>query len=162
MPDPDFLDSLLGSYIELRPGAGPDADHAAREFTVSTQEPVLTARDSGLNLVLTASRAGSVKAGDPLLYRQVKVGEVLGHELSSDGSQVRIYANIWPKHASLVRRNSHFTNASGMRVKAGLTGVSVDTESVESLLAGGIAFSTPEKAGEPATNGETFPLHDAP
>jgi paraquat-inducible protein B len=150
------LDTLLGSYLELRPGAG----SAQHEFTVSEQEPVITARDSGLNLQLTAPRLGSLKAGDPVLYRQVKVGEVLGSELSADGKQVQIYLNIWPPHAALVHSNSRFWNASGVRVKAGLTGVKVDTESVESLMAGGVAFSTPEGGGTAVTSGQVFSLVD--
>ncbi len=148
------LDSLLGSYLELRPGSG----KPQREFEVVTQEPVLTALDTGLNLILTAQRLGSLKAGDPVLYRQVKVGEVLGSELADDGSSVRIYVNVWPQHAALVRSNSQFSNVSGVRVKAGLTGVKVDTESVESLLAGGIAFSNPDKDGKAVREGAQFEL----
>jgi paraquat-inducible protein B len=152
------LDSLLGSYLELRPGTRSDNGKAQREFTVVTEEPVVTARDTGLNLLLTAPRLGSLKAGDPLLYRQVKVGEVLGSELAADGKQVQIYVNLWPQHAALARTNSRFTNVSGMRVKAGLSGVKVDTESFEALLAGGIAFSTPEEGSEMAGEGARFEL----
>ena len=77
------LDALLGSYLELRPGTGA----ASRDFVVVEKEPVLTTLDTGLNLRLTAKQLGSLKSGDPVLYRQVKVGEVLGGDLSSDGAQ---------------------------------------------------------------------------
>ena len=153
------LDTLLGSYLELRPGKG----NPVREFTVTEQEPVVTARDTGLNVLLTTPQLGSLKTGDPVLYRQVKVGEVLGSELSADGKAVQVYINIWPQHVQLVRDNSHFWNASGIQVEAGLfSGVDINTESVESILSGGVAFSTPDNAGDPAKEGQHFKLADNP
>lgn len=153
------LDTLLGSYLALEPGTGA----ASREFSVMHGEPVTTARDSGLNLQLTASALGSLKPGDPVLYRQVKVGEVLGGDLANDGQQVHVYLNIWPQYAGLVKSNSRFWQASGLEVQAGLfSGVNVRSESVETLLAGGIAFSTPDNGGSPASEGQQFTLHDKP
>ncbi len=153
------LDALLGSYLDLRPGKG----NPVRDFVVTEQEPVVTAFESGLNLLLTAPQLGSLKAGDPVLYRQVKVGEVLGGELSSDGEKVNIYINIWPQHAQLVRNNSRFWNASGITVEAGLfSGVDIRTEGAETILAGGIAFETPDKKGEAVKPDHHFSLEAKP
>lgn len=153
------LDTLLGGYLELFPGAG----SPTREFTVAEQEPAVKTRDSGLNLLLTTPQLGSLKAGDPVMYRQVKVGEVLGSELSDNGEQVRVYINIWPQHAKLVHNTSHFWHASGLQVKAGLfSGVDIHTEGAETLLAGGIAFATPDKTGVVVQNGQQFDLADKP
>ena len=42
-------------------------------------------------------------------------------------------------------QQSQFWNTSGMRIDAGVfSGVSIDSESIETLLSGGIAFATPE------------------
>jgi paraquat-inducible protein B len=153
------LDALLGGYLELRPGKG----NPVRDFVVTNQEPVVTASESGLNLLLTSPQLGSLKAGDPVLYRQVKVGEVLGGELSADGEKVNIYINIWPQHAQLARSNSRFWNASGITVEAGLfSGVDVRTESAETILAGGVAFETPDKKGEAVKNDHRFSLEAKP
>ncbi|HSC75554.1 MAG TPA: MlaD family protein [Pseudomonadales bacterium] len=155
----DNLDALLGSYLELRPGKG----NPVRDFVVTEQEPVVTAFESGLNLLLTAPQLGSLKAGDPVLYRQVKVGEVLGGELSTDGEKVNIYINIWPQNAQLVRSNSRFWNASGITVEAGLfSGVDIRTESAETVLSGGVAFDTPDKSGAVVKDGKCFALKDKP
>jgi paraquat-inducible protein B len=76
---------------------------------------------------------------------------------------VQVYINIWPQHVQLVRDNSHFWNASGIQVEAGLfSGVDINTESVESILSGGVAFSTPDNAGDPAKEGQHFKLADNP
>jgi paraquat-inducible protein B len=153
------LDALLGSYLALRPGTG----SPVRNFLVEEREPVVSTLDTGLNLQLTASQLGSLKSGDPVLYRQVKVGHVLGTDLSADGSTVQIYLNIEQQYAGFVRSNSQFWNASGLDVRAGLfSGVDIHSESIESLVTGGIAFATPDKTGNAVQNGQLFELKDQP
>ena len=46
-------------------------------------------------------------------------------------------------HDQLVRANSRFWNASGIELSLGADGVEVSIESLQALLAGGIAFDTP-------------------
>lgn len=153
------LDALLGSYLELMPGKGA----AAREFTVTAQQPVTTALPDGLNVRVIAKQLGSLKNGNPVLYRQVPVGTVLGSDLSPAGDAVYIYLNIFPQYAKLVHSDSRFWNASGIALQAGLfSGINIRTESAESVLAGGIAFSTPQKSSSVAQDGASFTLHDKP
>ncbi|MBK8102803.1 MAG: MCE family protein [Cellvibrionales bacterium] len=153
------LDALLGSYLELFPGKG----SAAREFSVSSRKPVTTALPDGLNLRVVAKALGSLKSGDPVLFRQVPVGTVLGSDVSPDGDTVYIYLNIFPQYAKLVQVNSHFWNASGIAVDVGLfSGIKIRTEGAEAVLAGGVAFSTPEKIAAAAKEGDSFTLHDEP
>ncbi|MCI5140551.1 MAG: hypothetical protein D3909_02245, partial [Candidatus Electrothrix sp. ATG1] len=66
-----------------------------------------------------------------------------------------------PKYVPLVHRNSRFWNAGGIKMIAGLfSGVSVETESLETIMAGGIAMATPEDPGTPAEEGDHFLLAD--
>jgi paraquat-inducible protein B len=58
-------------------------------------------------------------------------------------------------HDQLVQADSRFWNASGFRASIGADGVRVETQSVQSLLAGGVAFDTPRSAG----HGEPSPEH---
>jgi len=153
------LDALLGSYLELLPGKGT----AAREFAVAVQKPVTKTLAEGLNLRMVAKELGSLKSGDPVLFRRVPVGTVLGGEVSSDGDAVYVYLNIFPQYAKLVQTNSRFWNASGISVDAGLfSGIQIRTAGAETILGGGIAFSTPEKAAVAAKEGYSFTLHDEP
>lgn len=153
------LDALLGSYLELLPGKG----SVAREFSVSTRKPVTTALPDGLNLRVVAKALGSLKSGDPVLFRQVPVGTVLDSDVSSNGDMVYIYLNVFPQYAKLVQVNSHFWNASGIAIDAGLfSGIQIRTEGAETILSGGVAFSTPEKTATTAKEGDSFTLHDEP
>ena len=65
-------------------------------------------------------------------------------------------------HDQLVRDDSRFWNASGFDVSLGAGGVDVSVESLQSLLAGGIAFDTPtiDRPGGPAAADTVFPLFD--
>ena len=116
----------------------------------------------GLRLILESDAAASVQKGDPVYYREVQVGEIGSHELSKDARTVRITAYVEPKYATLVRANSRFWNASGIGVSFGLGGLDIQTESLESILAGGVAFATPDEPGAPVEPGVTFLLHPEP
>ena len=118
---------------------------------------------NGLVVILESASAGSVKKGDPVSYREVTVGEVLRQKLGSESSKVLVYVNIWPKYAPLVRENSVFWNASGIKAHFGLfSGLDVSMESLESLIAGGIAFATPDDPGERVANNSYFKINEKP
>jgi len=116
-------------------------------------------RYGGLALIVTAPELGGIKTGDRVYYREEPVGAVVSHALSSDRSQVRMHLNIMNRYASLVRTNSVFWNASGISVDLGLKGVHIRTESLEALLAGGVAFATPDSPGARVKAGSVFKLH---
>lgn len=152
----DISALVSGNVIQATQGDG----ELKRRFVALSLAPINKALNSGLNLVLTASKLGSVSAGNPVLYRQVKVGEVIGSDLSDNAQQVEIYINIYDKYTGLVNSGSKFWHASGLTIEAGLlSGVTVETESVESLVSGGISFATPE-SGKFNAEQLTFPLHN--
>ena len=64
---------LSGGYIQLAPGEGAEG---RRDFVGLEEPPVTTAGTPGIKVVLTAEKAGSVSAGDPVLFRGYRVGRV--------------------------------------------------------------------------------------
>jgi paraquat-inducible protein B len=150
------LETLFsGAYLDLLPGNGAQRTH----FAVRDSEPELSAPGPGLHLVLEAERIGSLKKESPIYYRQVEIGKITGIELGPTAQMVWIHVVIAPKYTPLVRRSSRFWNAGGVKVIAGLfSGVSVETESLESIMTGGIAMATPEEPGTPAQENDHFLL----
>ncbi len=149
---------LSGPYIDVRPGPG----EPVTELHVQTSAPVTVAPASGLNLILETPRLGSLKRGSPVYYRQIRVGRVTDFGLAPDARVVLVHVNIEPGYERLVHKGTRFWNVSGVEISAGLfSGVNIDTESMESLLIGGIAFATPEgdTMGPPARNNDHFVLH---
>jgi paraquat-inducible protein B len=154
------LETLVsGNYIEMDPGPGPAAE---RRFTGLEQPPVVRSDEPGTSYVVTTEKLGSISSGSPVFSRGIVVGEVIDYKF--DGAQPRIPVRLFVKkpYDALVHDGTQFWNASGISVDAGAGGLKVQIESLEAVLAGGIAFETPEAAvlGEPAKADTTFPLYD--
>ena len=134
---------LDGAFIALLPSYNVKAT-LKNEFEALELAPTIEQLNYGLNIKLTASRLGSVRVGNPVLYRQIKVGKVIGIDLSATADQVNIFINIAKRYAPLVNEKSQFWNTSGIKIEAGIfSGINIDSESIETLIAGGIAFATP-------------------
>ena len=150
---------LSGVYIELEPGQG--APH--RYFEGLDEPPVVKADAPGKKIVLLAGKLGSIDSGSPIYYKGILAGEVLGYELGNDRKSIFIHAFIKAPFGEIVQSNTIFWNVSGMDVSVGADGISIRSESVQSLLFGGIAFDTPdfpERANEDM-EGLVFTLHDS-
>lgn len=147
---------LSGAYIGMRPGPGAPQ----REFVALDAPPVYQVDTPGRRFVLQAERLGSVSAGAPIFFRGIQVGSVLGYELDKAGEGISIYAFVAAPYEAFVRRDSHFWNASGIDASIGGAGVNIRTESLQSILIGGIAFDTPLAASSSpaAEEGTEFPL----
>ena len=100
--------------------------------------------------------------GSPIYYRNIEVGQVLGYQLADDNESLLVDVFVAAPHDQLVRDNSRFWNASGVDIALGADGVEVTIESLQAVLAGGIAFDTPAigRPGEPAAAGSQFPLFE--
>ena len=156
------LDTLVkGSYINVQPVKGKRTD----SFIGLEEKPLLSHSLHDFTVNLTGSRLSSITVGDPVYYRQVKVGEVIGYELADTADQILIYLRIRNRFKPLIRENSKFWHASGVAMDISLFGTSkIRTESFESILSGGIAFATPdnERMGRMLPSGSFFVLHDEP
>jgi paraquat-inducible protein B len=69
---------------------------------------------------------------------------VIGYGLEPDGRAVGIEVFIAAPHDALVTPDTRFWNASGLDVSLSAAGVQIDTQSLLSVVLGGIAFGTPE------------------
>lgn len=147
---------LSGVYIGMRPGDGDETRH----FDGLENPPLYQVNIPGKNFTLKAAKLGSVSQGSPIFFRGIQVGGVLGYRLENDGSSVTIYAFIRSPYDQLVHEGSDFWNASGIDVSLNASGVSVRTESLESVLIGGVAFDTREEetASPAAQDGAEFRL----
>ncbi len=149
---------VSGAYIEIEPGAGADQRH----FVGLEKQPVIKADEQGLEVTLVTKNLGSVDRGSPIYYQGLLAGEVLGHELGNDRKSVYIHAFIKDPFDQLIRGNTNFWNASGINVSMGADGFKVQTESIRTMMYGGIAFDTPETLEQVTTDIDNlvFTLHD--
>lgn len=148
---------ISGSYIEMDPGEG----EPERNFTALEEPPVVSADVPGTRFVLKSDRLGSIIQGAPVTFRGIKVGQILGYELSDKDGTATVQIFIKAPHDSLVHDGTRFWNASGLTVELGSAGVRVETESLESIVTGGIAFDVPPGGdmGPVAKGGASFTLY---
>lgn len=153
------LETVIGPrYLAAEPGDGVLMhQHAGLDHAPAHAEPEPGSR----NLLITASTVSGLSNGSPVTYRQLAVGRVNGIRLANDATAINIDLIIDPPYVDLVRSKTVFWNASGLDIAAGLfKGLKVEMESLQSLMAGGIAFATPDEPGEAVGNDHRFVLQD--
>ena len=135
-----------GAFIDIDPGA---PGKKARHFEGLEEPPIVTSWEKGRHFTLQADRKGSLDIGSPVYYRQLEVGRVAAYTMAPDGASVTFKIFIRDPYPQFVRKNTRFWNASGIDVKLDAQGIQVNTESLISILVGGIAFDVIESFGAP-------------
>ncbi|MHC8333645.1 PqiB family protein [Pseudomonas sp. LB3P25] len=154
------IDTLLsGDYIGADIG---QADARAKNFIGLENPPPITYGEPGKRFTLHTEDLGSLDIGSPVYYRKIPVGQVVAYALDADGKGVNIEVFIHAPNDAYVTENTRFWNASGIDVNVGANGFSVKTESLSSILVGGIAFRAPEYSpnDQPATEDKAFDLFE--
>jgi paraquat-inducible protein B len=129
-----------GSYIGLDIGK---SQTARREFIGLEAVPVVTADIPGRQFILHAETLGSLDIGSPVFFRQEAVGSIMAHELNKDGRGVTFKIFVNSPYDQYVTSDTRFWNVSGIDVTVDATGIRIDTQSLASILIGGVAFESP-------------------
>ena len=146
-----FSTLLSGNYIGLEPGKSKKERYA---FTGLEVPPSITFDEEGKRFVLKTTTLGSIVNGSPLYYRQFNVGQVIGYDLAGDGESINIEVFVRTPYDRYVNDQTRFWQASGIDISMGAEGFSVRTQSVLSMLIGGIAFETPPSSEDAKTADE--------
>ncbi len=148
---------LSGAYIGADVGTSPER---REQFVGLEVPPILTAGLPGREFVLRADNLGSVGYATPVYFRRLQVGEVTAYELDKNGTGVTISIFVHAPYDRFVTTETRFWQASGIDVSLDASGIRVQTQSVASILLGGVAFGTPPHAlpAEPATAHSAFKL----
>jgi paraquat-inducible protein B len=148
---------LSGNYIGLDPG---QSDKSERSFVGLETPPPITDQE-GRQFVLKAPDLGSLGIGAPIYYRRLQVGEVASYALAKDGSGIEIGVFVKTPYERYVTSETRFWDASGIDVSLDADGMEVRTQSIVSILAGGVAFDIPSfvSAQAPSAEGAVFPLY---
>jgi paraquat-inducible protein B len=130
---------ISGAYIGMDIGSSKEKK---REFVALETPPVVAGDAPGRFFVLKTPDLGSLDSGTPIFFRRLQVGEVASYELDQDGQSLSVKVFVNAPYDRFVTRNTRFWQASGIDVSLSATGLSVQTQSVLSILIGGIAFET--------------------
>jgi len=139
------LDTLLsGVYIVMDPEKG---TQSVREFKGLDTVPVISTDEKGTSYLLKAQDIGSIGIGSPIYYKKLPAGSVSAYHLSDDGRDVDIEIFIKAPFNQLITNHTRFWNASGISASLSADGVDIHTESLTSIIAGGLAFDNFHQQG---------------
>lgn len=147
-----------GAYIGIDPK---EEGKPQKHFKGLEVPPVLTADLPGRHFTLRANDLGSLGIGTQVNYRKVKVGKVVSYVLDVEQDNLKIKVFIQAPFHENVRKETRFYNASGVDFALDASGLRVNTDSLVSVVQGGIAFETPVimQASEPAPEDFEFRLY---
>lgn len=153
---------LSGAYIEVDvPEAVADGERDSQtRFTGLEVPPEITTDRAGSRYVVEAATLGSLDVGSPVYFRQIRVGQVTGYQLDTDGSDVDIHIFIDAPYDRFVTLDTRFWDASGIDLTLSPEGLTLRTQSLLTIALGGIAFEPMSLGNDaPAASGHMFPLY---
>jgi len=135
------IDTLLsGAFIGADVGQSQEPQN---DFEGLENPPSVTHGAPGKTFDLHADDLGSLDIGSPIYYRRIQVGRVSSYHLDPDGKGVTLEIFIDAPNDQFVTTSTRFWNASGIDVSLGADGLKVSTQSLATVLAGGVAFQDP-------------------
>ena len=128
---------VSGAYISV--DAGVSATRR-RNFVGLEVPPIVTANLPGREFVLHADDLGSLGIGSLVYYRHIVAGEVVAYALDPGGTGVTLKIFVNAPFDGYVTQGTRFWQASGIDMSLSSDGIKLRTESLTSILQGGVAF----------------------
>lgn len=152
------LETLFsGAYIGVDAGVSKDSSSA---FKGLPGPPFVLRGEPGKVFELTTGDLGSLDVGSPVYYRRTKVGRVVGYKLDPEADRIAVQIFVEAPYDRLVNGQTRFWNASGVDLTVNASGLTLNTQTLASVLSGGMAFERLPGANNlpPAPDGHPFLL----
>ncbi len=149
---------LSGAYIGVDAGT---SSEPRRHFVGLEAPPFVLRGEPGRSFSLRATDLGSLEVGSPVYYRRARVGRVVGYTLDPTSDELVVQVFVEAPYDPLVTAQVRFWNASGLDLQLTASGLSLNAQTITSVLVGGIAFERlPGSEGAtPAVPGTRFYLY---
>ena len=131
---------LSGAFIGMDVGKSEESE---REFAALEVPPVVAGDTAGRQFVLEAADLGSLGVGAPAYFHHIKVGQISSLALNNDGRGVTLKLFVESPYDRFVTVDTRFWHASGVDLAVDAGGVHLQTESLTTILAGGVALEAP-------------------
>jgi paraquat-inducible protein B len=130
---------ISGAYIGVEIGYSKED---RRDFVALEIPPVVTGETPGRFFILKAPDLGSLDTGTPIYFRRLQVGQVASYSLDQNGKNLTVKVFVQAPYDQYVNPKTRFWQASGIDLSLSASGLTVQTQSLLSILIGGIAFET--------------------
>lgn len=151
------LDTVLtGAFIEGNWTATPGE---SQSYFIGLDRPPLTREGAqGTRIALSAENAEGLSEGAPVMFRGLEVGRMENLHLSEDDETVVADVFISAPYDERLSTATVFWDVSGFSVSLGAEGLSLNVNSVASLVQGGVEFDTLISGGSPIEDGHVYVL----
>ncbi|AUT66419.1 PqiB family protein [Paraburkholderia terrae] len=148
---------LSGAYIGVDIGRSTERQTA---FVGLDNPPIVTTGQPGHQYTLRGDSLGSVDIGAPIFYHRIQVGQVVGFSLDPHGAGVIVNVFVNAPFDQYVGSNTRWWHASGVDLRLDSNGLKLNTQSLATVVVGGLAFQSPpgQDAGQPAADKAVFRL----
>ncbi|MBA4233639.1 MULTISPECIES: PqiB family protein [Ralstonia] len=148
---------LSGAYIGVDIGHSKDSQ---TQFVGLESPPSVTTDQQGRQFSLHGDSLGSVDIGAPVFYRHLQVGQVVGFALDKQGGGVQVKVFVNAPYDKYVGTNTRWWHASGVDLRLDSSGLKLNTQSLATVIVGGLAFQSPQGQadGPPPPDSTVFQL----
>ncbi|MEP6549109.1 MAG: MlaD family protein [Gammaproteobacteria bacterium] len=148
---------VSGAYISV--DVGKSANESKR-FVGLDVPPIVTAGQPGREFILHTDDLGSLSIGSLVFYRHIVAGQVVAYTLDPGGSGVTLKVFVNAPFDAFVAAGTRFWQASGIDMSLSSDGIKLRTESLTSILQGGVTFrALPGSAFTPVAGDTAFTLY---
>ena len=148
---------LSGAYIGVDVGTSTEEE---TDFIGLEKPPGVAHDQKGTRFKLITNDASSLAPQSPVYSHRQNVGTLLSIDLAKDGKKIDMEIFVFAPYDRMVTENTVFWNASGLDVTLDASGLRVNTQSLATVVAGGIEFDVRPTAPitPPAKAGHLFTL----
>lgn len=148
---------LSGVYIE---GAWNETPGEQKySFVGADGPPLVQPGRPGKRISLITDDGRLVSEGAPVYFHGIEVGRLEKPRLILSSDTIIVDAFIEAPHDRRLTTATRFWDTSGVSFKIGTGGVSLDFDSLASIVAGGIEFDNLFEGGEPVGPGHVFNIY---
>jgi len=151
---------MSGAYIETDTKHGALGKATQKKFIGLEEPPPITSDRPGTRFVLRSDDLGSLSVGAPVYMRRLQVGMISSYKLAPDGKFIEIEVFIDAPYDRYVDGSTRFWNESGVDITLSAEGMQINTQSLVSLIAGGVSFGSFGKARDISEVDRVFKLYD--
>ncbi|MDI3335424.1 MlaD family protein [Defluviimonas aestuarii] len=148
---------LSGVYIEGAWDQEPGAEQYA--FVGSDGPPLEQPGRPGRRITLMTTDGRLISEGAPVYYHGVEVGRLEKPRLTVSSDAIVVDAFIEAPHDRRLNSATRFWDTSGFSVSLGGQGLTLDFDSIASVVAGGVNFDSVYEGGEPVNTGHVFTIY---
>ncbi|WP_347310932.1 MlaD family protein [Defluviimonas sp. SAOS-178_SWC] len=129
------------------------------QFDGLEEPPLVQPGRAGKRITLVTDDGSLISEGAPVFYHGIEVGRLERPRLTVSSDAIVVDAFIEAPHDRRLNAATRFWDTSGFSVSLGGAGLTLDFDSLASVVAGGVEFDSVYEGGEAVSPGHVFNIY---